>query len=63
MMDLDITRKGEVVKTVKVPWTVSGPVVLGAIGAGFGAVCGVLAGFGMGVCEDAKSLIKLIRKK
>ncbi len=63
MLDVNITHKGEVVKTVKVPWTVASPVMYGAITAACGATVGVTAGFIRGVWEDGKCLVKLIKKK
>lgn len=59
MMNVDITRKnGEVAKTIKVPMTVAGPIMYGAVCAGMGAAVGVVAGFMRGVWEDGKTLLK-----
>ncbi len=63
MTNIDITKKGEVIKTVKLPNTVTMPVMCGAICAGLGATIGVIAGFARGAWDDGKALIDLIKMK
>lgn len=59
MVNVDITKKGEVVKTVKMPNT-----IMCAIGgAGLMAMYGVVAGALIGVACDVKDLVKTVVKK
>ena len=58
MVELNITKKGEVIKQAKLPNSIVKPIVCGAIMAGIGAVGGFIGGFIGGVWEDAKCLFK-----
>jgi hypothetical protein len=62
MTDINITKKGEVIKSIKLPNTVTMPVMYGAVCAGLGATIGVIAGAVKGVLDDGKSVIDLIKK-
>lgn len=63
MTNTNITNKNGEVKPIKLPNTVTMPIMYGAMCAGLSAAVGMIGGFVIGVWEDGKTVIDLIKKK